>query len=396
MTRLTSWLKKNLSSFEPDDSLALNATRHLGRLEQAKLFSPEIEKMRTAEGRWYEGIAYEMFLTMALESDEIKAFALKGVDVPHGSRQRIRLGQNGIFYSRIGDITVRGNGQDLAEFDLLLLDQDDHVAFAEVVTSASDMKEFEQEIAYKRALLGYLFDQKDVTFLLVSSFDVSNYVVGRRLIRSPRTLNIQTASCEEIKSGIHQKNAGLNPRRPPRHEKLILARDIPLRHPFAYERYHEIEKGRVFEWVASRENGGTRPDARDETGRLVKKILYGAMYPSAIRALCKEYEFSVRGEWITAGDIMDRYSKAVLATDLPGYDPIIYLRQRRKPEYLKMVMNGDGNFKFERYTPPKVGFFLWLESLQPLLGARISRSILQACTQERIKPHDSSGHKHKG
>lgn len=381
MADITSWLKKNLSSFEPDEYLALNATRHLGKTEQAKLFSPEIEKMRTAEGRWYEAIMYEMFLKMTLESREIKALALKGVDVPHGSRERIKLGQNGLFYSRCGDITVRGNGQDLAEFDLLFIDHNNHIGFAEVVTSASDMKEFEQEIAYKRTLLGYLFDQKEVTFLLISSFDVTNYVVGRRLVRTPRTLNIQTASCEEIKSQITQKRTGQHHTRPPRHEKFILARDIPLRHPFDYEKYHEYEKTKVFTWVSSANGKGDRPDPEDDTGRLVKKILYGAMYPSAIRSLCRKHEFIVRGERIGYDEIMKRYSKAVLATDLPGFDPIIYLRNRRKQEYLKMVQNGDGNFKFERFTPPKVGFFLWLESLQPILGARISTSILDAFSQ---------------
>jgi hypothetical protein len=378
MADMTSWLKKNLSSFEPDEYLALNATRHLGKSEQAKLFSPEIEKMRTAEGRWYEAIMYEMFLKMALDSDQIKALALKGVDVPHGSRQRIKLGQNGLFYSRCGDITVRGNGQDLAEFDLLFIDQDNHIGFAEVVTSGSDMKEFEQEIAYKRTLLGYLFDQKEVMFLLISSFDVTNYVVGRRLVRTPRTLNIQTASCEEIKSKITNRRTGHQHIRPQKNEKFILARDIPLRHPFDYERYHEYEKTKVFTWVSSGNGKGDRPDPEDDTGRLVKKILYGAMYPSAIRSLCKNHEFIIRGERIGYDEIMNRYKKAVLATDLPGFDPIIYLRSRRKQEYLKMVQNGDGNFKFERYTPPKVGFFLWLESLQPSLGAKITMGLLDA------------------
>lgn len=381
MADVTSWLKKNLSSFEPDEFLAINATRHLGKSEQVKLFSPEIEKMRTAEGRWYEAIMYEMFLRMALESDEIKALALKGVDVPQASRQRIKLGQNGLFYSRCGDITVRGNGQDLAEFDLLFIDKNNQIGFAEVVTSASDMKEFEQEIAYKRTLLGYLFDQKEVTFLLISSFDVTNYVVGRRLVRTPRTLNIQTASCEEIKSKIMDRRTGHRQIRPPRHQKFILARDIPLAHPFDYELYHENAKTRVFTWISSGNEKGDRPDPGDATGRLVKKILYGALYPSAIRSVCKKHEFIIRGERIGYHDIMNHYSKAVLATDLPGFDPIIYLRNRRKQEYLKMVQNGDGNFKFERYTPPKVGFYLWLESLQPSLGARITTGLLDAFSQ---------------
>jgi hypothetical protein len=376
MTDITSWLKQNLSSFKPDRRMALNATRHLTAIERSRLFSPEIEKMRTAEGRWYETIIYEMFLSMATESDQIRHLALKGVDVPHQSRQKIKLGQNGLFYSRCGDITVRGNGQDLAEFDLLLIDGDDRVTFAEVVTSAADMKEFEQEIAYKRALLGYLFNQPEVPFILISSFDVTNYVVGRRLIKTPRTINIQTDSCEEIKSLIPADRPRIHGTRPSRHPHLILAPDIPLRRSFAYEKYHEEERVRVFDRISSPDGG--LPAINGETGRLVKKILYGGLYPSAIRSVCKDHQFLIRGEEIEYGEIMKHFSKAVLATDLPGYEPIIYLRPRRKKEYLKMVQNGDGDFKFERYTPSRVGFFLWLESVPPSLGARITRNLLDA------------------
>ncbi len=376
MTDITSWLKKNLSSFKPDRRMALNATRHLTAVERARLFSPEIEKMRTAEGRWYESIIYEMFLSMATESDQIRHLALKGVDVPHQSRQKIKLGQNGLFYSRCGDITIRGNGQDLAEFDLLLIDMNDRVTFAEVVTSASDMKEFEQEVAYKRALLGYLFNQPEVPFILISSFDVTNYIVGRRLIKTPRTINIQTDSCEEIKSFIPPDRPRIHGTRPSRHPRLILAPEIPLRRSFAYEKYHEEERGRVFDRISSPEGG--LPDMDHDTGRLVKKILYGGLYPSAIRSVCRDHQFLIRGEEIGYSEIMKHFSKAVLATDLPGYEPIIYLRPRRKKEYLKMVQNGDGDFKFERYTPSRVGFFLWLESLPPSLGARITQNLLDA------------------
>jgi hypothetical protein len=376
MSDITSWLKKNLSSFELDGRMALNATRHLGAVERSRLFSPDIEKMRTAEGRWYEAIIYEMFLSMAVDSDQIQQLALKGVDVPHPSRQKIKLGQNGLFYSRCGDITIRGNGQDLAEFDLLLIDRNNRVTFAEVVTSASDMKEFEKEVAYKRTLLGYLFNQPEVPFILISSFDVTNYVVGRRLIKTPRTINIQTASCEEIKSFIPPDRSKIHFIRPPRHPKLVLAHEIPLRRTFEYEKYHEEERIRVFDRISSPE--GRLPDTDHETSRLVKKILYGGLYPSAIRSVCREHQFLIRGEQIGYSDIMKHFSKAILATDLPDYEPIVYLRPRRKKEYLKMVLNGDGNFKFERYTPARVGFFLWLETLSPSLGARITRNLLDA------------------
>jgi hypothetical protein len=80
------------------------------------------------------------------------------------------------------------------------------------------------------------------------------------------------------------------------------------------------------------------------------------------------------------------YSKAIIATDLPGYELIIYLRSRQKKEYLKMIQVKDGHFKFERMTPPKVGFFLWLESLEPTLGTQITLQILNAFTvKEPVK-----------
>jgi len=55
---------------------------------------------------------------------------------------------------------------------MLLVDSDNHIAFAEVVTSPADLKEFEQEIEFKKKLLGYLYNQKTTPFLLVSSFDL--------------------------------------------------------------------------------------------------------------------------------------------------------------------------------------------------------------------------------
>ena len=161
------WLNSNFKHFKPTAAIAINATRHMNKIERRKLFSPDIEPMRTAEGRWFEAIVYEMFLDISKKSDTIKYLAMKGADAPH-RREDVRLGQNGLFYSKYGDITIRGNGQDLAEFDMLLVDSENHIAFAEVVTSPADLKEFEMEIAYKKRLLGYLYSQKVTPFLLVS------------------------------------------------------------------------------------------------------------------------------------------------------------------------------------------------------------------------------------
>lgn len=47
MAELISWLNNNITAFQPDEKFAAQATRHLSRIERNKLFSPEIEHMRT-------------------------------------------------------------------------------------------------------------------------------------------------------------------------------------------------------------------------------------------------------------------------------------------------------------------------------------------------------------
>jgi hypothetical protein len=348
----------------------------MNKIERKKLFSPDIEPMRTAEGRWFEAIVYEMFLDISKKSDTIKYLAMKGADAPY-QRENVRLGQNGLFYSKYGDITIRGNGQDLAEFDMLLMDSENHVAFAEVVTSPADLKEFEMEIAYKKRLLGYLYDQKVTPFLLVSSFDLSNYSVVKRLTKDRTNAIIHTSSCEQIKSLVKHYRPRILYNIPENHPKLIRATDIPMKHLFDYKRYHDEVKNRLFTEI-NRTEGRINPAIMDQTGQLVKKVLYGGLFPPAIKSICDTYGITVKGKKIAPEDFPKYYSKAIIATDLPNYELIIYLRSKQKKEYHKLIQMKDGHFKFERPTPPKVGFFLWLESIQPTLGAKITLQVLNA------------------
>ncbi|MFA5236488.1 MAG: hypothetical protein WC362_01365 [Methanoregula sp.] len=372
------WLNSNFKNFKPTAAIALNATRHMNTLERKKLFSPDIEPMRTAEGRWFEAIVYEMFLGISLKSDCIKYIARKGADAPRAGAPAC-LGQNGIFYSKYGDITFRGNGQDLAEFDLILVDANGNVAFGEVVTSPADLKEFEIEIAFKKRLLGYLYGQEHVSFLLISSFDISNYSVVKRLAKDPDNAIIHTSSCEEIKGLVKHYRPRILYTKPTNHPKLIRATDIPIRHQIDYRKYHDEFRNRLFSEITHGQ-GRKNVEPVTETEALVKKILYGALYPHAIKAICDQYGLVVKGKRIDYAEFFQFFSKAILATDFPGYELIIYLRSRQKKEFLKMVQTKEGHFRFERPTPSRVGFFLWIESLQPSLGTNISLEILQTFT----------------
>jgi len=372
------WLNANFRHFKPTAAIAINATRHMNKIERRKLFSPDIEPMRTAEGRWFEAIVYEMFLDIAKKSSTIKYVAMKGADAP-GRRENVRIGQNGLFYSKYGDITIRGNGQDLAEFDFLLVDSGGHVAFGEVITSPSDLKEFEVEIAYKKKLLGYLYGQTITPFILVSSIDLSNYSVVKRLAKDKTNAIIHTSSCEEIKALVKHYRPRIIYNEPKDHPKLIRATDIPMKQPFNYKGYHDEVRNRIFTAIAHTP-GRISPEIPGPTGQLVKKVLYGGLFPPAVKAVCETWGITVKGKKIVMEDFSRLYSKAIIATDLPGYELIIYLRSRQKKEYHKLVQMKDGHFKFERPTPPKVGFFLWLETIQPTLGARVTLQIIDAFT----------------
>ncbi len=370
MDELSRWLSDNKQLCQPQKKHALRAVRHLSHIERKNLFSEELSFMKSAEGRWFEMITYELFLDLVSKTDVLRAVILKGADV-RGKKILPALGQNGFYYSRNGDITLRGNGQDLAEFDLLLVKHDGSLVFVEVVTSPSDLKDFLMEIYYKKEIIRFLFNQKAVTFILVTSFPLANYKGGRKVLASKEHISLCTKSCETFRKhlpGIWSKTR-IKPELPV--GKTVRSTDLPVVREFNYKEYHDLER----DWVFSNLTDGEKmPDLPSpySTQTLVKKVIFGRLFPSTVKKLCERYQFAIKSEILTSVTLTDRFSKIILAADLPDYEPIIYLRQRNKKEYLKMVYNGAGVFKFERKTPPKVGFFVWLESLEPELGANIA------------------------
>ena len=378
MLQMITWLDKNFSSLQPTRAIIMRALRHLRPADRKKLFSKDIPEMRTAEGRWFEAIIYEMILDLSLQTNLILSVVARGADGPARVR-RAQLGQNGLFYSNIGDIKVRGNGQDLAEVDLMLVDHTGALTFGEIITSPADLKEFEEEIHYKKQLLGYLYGQPTVPFLLISSVDISRTAVVRRLLKEPDNILLTTASCEDLKTLIRPRDLKRSPPRKIRHEKLISISDIAPRRPFDYKELHDERMQSIINSVTS-DRGIEELRAPDEIPPIVKKVLFGGLYPSAVRMLDSRYPIRIKGKTYDPDAIQKQFSKVVLAVNLPEYKPIIYLRRRNKKEYLKMVPNNrSGGFKFEsRRTPHMAGFFLWLESVRPSIGAELTRELLDA------------------
>lgn len=380
--KMIDWLSSNFPRKPPNQKLARKAVRHLKRKEKKQLFSNEISQMRAAEGRWYEALIYEMILEISNDTDLIAGIVRKGADAPFPPLE-IALGQNGLFFSARGDIKVRGNGQDLAEVDLLLQSSSNSIAFAEIVTSTADLKALEDEVRYKKSLLGYIFGQPHVPFILFSSVDISRSAIIRRLTREPDSVLIVTQTCEEIKKMLKERDIRGVPRKPVKHDKLITLDSIPPLRPFDYKHLHELRRRRVLRRLSRNET--LKPGvSRDEIPPIVKKVLLGALYPSGMKTFLQESKFGLKNEPISLQEAKSRYSKIILAIDLPEYEPVMYFRVRDKKEYLKVVPVKSGGFRVESRRGQRIkGFYLWLESLEPSIGAKIAHQYTHAFLKNR-------------
>lgn len=369
------FLLDNQTSLCPTREIALRAFRHLSRQQRRQLLSEDNGTMRAAEGRWYEAMVYEMMLDLAASSTTIRGVAGKGADAKRHWK-KATLGQNGLFYSRSGDIKIRGNGQDLAEVDLLLSGRDRSIMFGEIVTSQANLKELEEEIEYKKRLLGYLFGQERIRFVLISSVDLSRMSVVRRLVRDEHNAFIYTPSCESVRA-LLMPSEWLNPHRTAgsHASTLPLEEFIPVRR-MDYRGLHDRKRAEILEAISV----GKRLDGVRQGGwSPVRKVILGALYPNAAKMLAEEESLLIRERRISSREMREKYLKAVLAVDIPEYEPVLYLRTRKGREYLKMAWQKDGSFRCESSRSKKMlGFFLWLESVMPSLGTGITRQILES------------------
>jgi hypothetical protein len=111
-------------------------------------------------------------------------------------------------------------------------------------------------------------------------------------------------------------------------------------------------------------------------------VICGGLHSSALKVLVTEYGLWVKLDVLDYAELSQNYSKVVLAVDFPEISPVIYLKPRKQQMYLKMVPSKTGGFKYERPTPPRIGFYLWLESVKPTLGIGRTRSVLGFCERE--------------
>ncbi len=366
------WLKDNFPQDFFDEKIALRALRHLRYDEKYALFSDDYMLQRTSEGRWYELLIYEIMLDLSLKTDLIHSIVKKGADAPTPS-VGVRPDQNGFYYSKKGDLTVRGNGQTIAEMDLLFVDNHGNMGFVEVITSAMDLKTFHEEIRYKKRLLGSLLGQKTVPFVLVSSVDVSQDAGILKIAQEPDCLVLITSPVEEIRNLIYEGSLRRRPEKQAPHPKFIDLTNVRLRNPFDYKEIHDNNRDMVIRILHSCKEGAIATIS-STINPLSKKIMLGTLKASGVEMILHDRGIRIKDAVLYADDVNQRFSRVVIAFDIPAYTPVIYFKSKGKEEYLKVIQDTSGDLVFQgKRTPAPYmsGFYEWLNDDKPTINSLV-------------------------
>lgn len=371
--RTLDWLEEHFPRDFFDEEVARRALRHLGFREKHALFSDNYALQRTSEGLWYEFLVYEIMLDLSLKTDLIHCIAGKGADAP-AHPVGMRPGQNGFYYSERGNLTIRGNGQTIAEMDLLFVDCRGNMGFAEVITSAMELKTFYEEICYKKRLLAALLGQKTVPFVLVSSVDVSGYDSILKIAEAPDSRILITNAIEDMRILIYEGSLRKRPEKPAPHPKLIDLTSLHPRNPFDYKEIHDGNRDATVRALLSCKEDGIAAIA-SVINPLSKKIMLGALEEGGVEAVLRDRKIRIKDTVLYADDVHQRFSRVVIAFDIPGYTPVMYLKPKGKKDYLKIVRDAAGDLVFQGKRTPApymAGFYAWLDDDKPGVGSLLA------------------------
>lgn len=361
-----------ISTFDLTEEIIIRATRHLKKSNIKNLYSSNNFSRGSARGYLYEAIIYEIFLELIKENKLIKGMARRGADVTCNI-SKPNIGQNGFFYNENGEILIRSNGIDLAEVDLLLVDSNSNLSFAEITNSRQSLKGFEKEIDYKKRLISELNCQQKVPFLLISSIDINHKTIVQNLLNRPDNFFIRVDPFEKINKISNLLDAKKydkigNP-------KLICLKEIKVNKEFDFIKLHDELKNKLFSAVKNKDSIDKLKSDLDKSP-FVTKVILGSMYPNAIKCFFRDNAILIDGERWDADKILNHFNKVILAINIPELRLVIYLRMKKKHNYLKIGPITKNTFKSERVIGHfSEGLLKWLDTTNDNLGYNITNQI---------------------
>src|SRR5215831_2738375 len=327
--------------------ICASSARHLsGQIFSYLSSQKEVERGR-ALGVLYEALVYECCCEIARRSEGSIRVVRKWADVPNQHREAPRLGQNGLFYNSKGDITLRGDGLDLAELDFLVFSRRGHVRFGEVVISRNNMDGLEDEIRYKKRVLDLLFGRDDSKGLLVAPIDLSSIKAAQSLVSSHTSDLVILPGLAEAALTVAKIGSKKTVPSPENDEGLVLLRNALSQAHFDYRQIHEMERRRFLSRASSNDVSLTTEKWGDP---LLKHLILGRLDHQAVGHVLSNWTFSFPNVDPTfKREQFDQiFSEMTLALRLSGLRPTLYLKPRGLHVLEKMGPTRESVFGFER------------------------------------------------
>lgn len=376
-----------LNEFIPSSKLTLKAMRHLSPNKMRQLFSKNKKERRSALGKLYEYVIYEKMSSL---SEKTKRFHVieKGNDVSNKFKNKPKLGQNGLYYDRGGDIVARGNGQDLGEFDIILAPSKSEVIFAEVKNSNIISKELCRLIMYKKQLLNRLLNQK-VGFILISSFDIKNNNSVNSIINSKNDRFVKTASSEDFCSTIKElSEKSYSPSNTKNKNKLLS--EIKTT-DFNYKKIHNSCRKKVIKKILS-----DKPINFQQDDYFIKRLMIGKISKESMLGFLGEKAIIAKKNKLDIEKYNSQFSKIVLSLSFPDYRPTLYIKGMNERVYLKMGPVSQSTFKFERNILPITAFYNWLDIITNEISQKdLEKIMVKSLIGKKFPSRKKAGQKPK-
>lgn len=340
-----------------------------------------------AVGYLYDSIVYDMAARIAKTWNEVSHFVLRRADVPpQFKRDSPALGQNGFYYSESGEVTVRGDGTDLAEFDSMLFDRRGGVLCLEAKASANNLEGLPKSIRHRKHVLSLLF-RRDPEFLIVSPVEISSLPVGRLLEKEERCLFARTHSLEETLRKLSPREVMMYHPRRANAWKGIGARQIPVTKTFSFRKVYDRSYAALAAILP------TRP-AREQIQRaladpLLPRMVVGVADERALDKLLETTKLTVEGRQVDPAIARGRDLRTVLVLGLPELRPGLYFRSAQPEAYVKFGPFSRNEFGCEAVIfPGTTPFFYYLEMNRDVLDEATLTRVIESClTLGVIGPH---------
>ena len=201
---------------------------------------------------------------------------------------------------------------------------------------------------------------------------------------------INTGPYEKNKSHLAYPEVNNYLRKELVNEKIIDVNSLNINKKFDYNVYHDKVKSIIFSAMKSNKDIDI---IKKELGEytIVPKVIIGNLLPEAVNYLCRENVIVVNEDIFTAKEILKYFSNVILTVKLPDLRPAIYLKvkpryigKKKIETYLKLGLKSNHMFSFERNIPIFAGFFKWLDTIKPTLGAKTTKSFCDYFSKKEV------------